>query len=486
MESNNTEPSNNFYVTRWFSCIPLLTMILPAIAFSFVGVLSTDILITGGIIGLMLGSLFTRDKKSYWNVATHALGDYTGLLVFALFLIVGIYGKILSSSNLAEGLIWLSNQIEVGPALFALFVYVVCSVLGTAMGTSLGIIIIMTPVLYPAAVAIGVNPVLAAGAILSGAATGDHFAPVSDTTIISSSTQHYKNRPGCAEIGEVVRARMIYALPAFVISCLFYLVIGSLTALPPLQEALPMSAEAKPAGLIMLVPMLAVVVTAIAGRTVFEALTYGIIAGLFIALFTGLISPDQLLYIEGRNLRGILIEGATSNLDTIVMIVLMMGCYGVLRAYGVLDSIVKALQTSVGKTVRATELTMFGVGWLLNFLLVGLVARITVIGGPIFDELGRAQNLHPRRRANILDAVANSFSFIVPWHVWPLIMVMTITTLVETYPQLPVPTPVGFLTSTFYPLAIWVVMLLSIITGFGRKFEGEGGAPTSVNPADEA
>jgi len=482
MESNNTELPNDFYFSRWLSCIPLLTMILPAIAFSFMGVLSTDILITGGVVGLMAGSLFARNKKSYWNVATQALGDYTGLLVFALFLIVGIYGKILSSGNLAEGLVWLSDQIDAGPAFFALFVYVVCSVLGTAMGTSLGIIIIMTPVLYPAAVALGVNPVLAAGAILSGAATGDHFAPVSDTTIISSSTQHYRNRPGCAEVGEVVRARIIYALPAFIVSCLSYLVIGHITATAPLQQAASISAEASPLGLIMLLPMLAVVVTAIAGRTVFEALTYGIIAGLLIAVFTGLTSWDQLVYIDGRNLGGILVEGATSNLDTIVMIVLMMACYGVLRAYGILDRIVSGLRASVGNTVRATELTMFGVGWLLNFLLVGLVARITVIGGPIFDELGRAQNLHPRRRANILDAVANSFSFIVPWHVWPLIMVMTITGLVETYPQLPVPTPGGFLTSTFYPVIIWVVMLLSIITGYGRTFEGEAGVATKSNP----
>ncbi|KGJ87864.1 Na+/H+ antiporter NhaC family protein [Thalassotalea sp. ND16A] len=462
-----------FYFSRWMAVLPLLFMIVPVIVMSFKGVLSQDIMIAGGVIGLLIGSLFARQKKEYWDVVIRSLCDPTGLLVFGLFLIVGIYGKLLTAAHLAEGIIWLSSLIDVGPALFALFIYVVCSVLGTAMGTSLGIVVIMTPVLFPAAVAVGVHPVLAAGAILSGAATGDHFAPVSDTTIISSSTQRYKFKTGSAGIGEVVRARMIYTIPAFAVACLLYLFAGGLTAQAPIQDVAGIMGDANPLGLIMIIPMFIVVITAIYGRTVFEALTYGILAGLLIGIVSGLITLEQLVYIENTNVKGIIVEGATSNLDTIVMIVLMMGAYGVLREYGLLDSLISSLKGSWGNTPRNTELTMFGIGWLLNFLLIGLVARITVVAGPIFNELGQSHNIHPTRRANILDGVANSFSFVVPWHIWPLIMIMTINPLVEIYPYLSVPAPIDFFTATFYPLVIWLVMLISIISGFGRKFEKE-------------
>ncbi|MBU3070942.1 hypothetical protein KOI40_14050 [Aestuariicella sp. G3-2] len=486
MEKSSPKALGGFYLTRWAACVPLMIMVVPAIILSLKGVLSTDIMIAGGVVGLMLGSLLAKRKKEYWNQVTHALGDQTGLLVFALFLIVGIYSKLLVEAQLAQGLIWLAGQLQVGPALFALFIYVVCSVLGTAMGTSVGIVLIMTPVLFPGAVALGVHPVVAAGAILSGAATGDHFAPVSDTTIISSGTQHYKSMDRCAEVGEVVRARMRYVIPAFLVCCVLYVIVGSLTAQPAIDTVNSMVGEANPMGLIMLLPMLAVIITAIAGRSVFEALTYGILAGLLLAIGFDLISWHQVFYVEGRQLKGIVVEGVVQNLETVVMILLMMGAYGVMRAYGVLEAIVTSLKSKLGKTPRSTELTLFGIGWLLNFVLIGLVARVTVVAGPIFDELGRAQNLHPCRRANLLDGVANSFSFVVPWHIWPLFMIMTITPLLELYPYLQVPGPTDFIYSTFYPLIIWVVMLFAVITGYGRKFEGPDGSAVASDVVSAA
>ena len=54
-------------------------------------------------------------------------------------------------------------------------------------------------------------------------------------------------------------------------------------------------------------------------------------------------------------------------------------------------------------------------------------------------------------KANILDGVANSFSFIMPWHVWPLLMIMTVTPLLDTYPFLRVPTPDRFPGQHFLP-----------------------------------
>lgn len=463
--------SSGFIGSRWVALLPLVVMVVPAVFLSMQGILATNVLIAGGVIGLMLGSLLARCQKNYWQVVIDALCDPTGLLVFSLFLIVGIYSELLTAAKLGEGLVWLANHMDVGPGLFVLFVYVLSAILGTAMGTSLGTIIIMTPVLFPAAVLVGVPPPLAAGAILSGAATGDHLAPVSDTTIISSATQRFKYKDACADIGEVVRARLLYTLPAFFLSAALYWGLGSIQELPAMDASLTMNGSSSPAGLVMLLPMLAVVVAAIMGSNVFSALTLGTLAGFVISLSMGLITPHDIFYVEGQAVHGLLVEGATKNLDTIVMIVLMMGCYGVIRAYGLLETIVESLKGVAGRTVRATELTMFGIAWFLNFVLVGLVARIVVIGGPIFDELGKTKDLHPNRRANILDGVANSFSFVVPWHVWPLVMIMTITPLREIYPFIEMPKASDFIVSTFYPLLIWLVMLLSILTGYGRTFE---------------
>ena len=475
-------PESAFFVTRWMAVLPLLFMIAPVVALSFYGVLSSEVLVASGICGLALGSLLSRRKAEYWDVVVRSLTDTTGLIVFGLFLLVGIYGELLTSANLTEGIVWLSQQLNVGPALFTLFVYVICSILGTAMGTSLGIVLIMTPIMYPAAVGLGVHPMFAAGAILSGAATGDHLAPVSDTTIISSITQRYKNRPGSADISGVVRARLAYVIPAFLIACVLYAIVGGASGGEPVAGVTAAFDSASGRGLLMVIPMAVVVAVAISKRTIFEALTYGILAGIVVGLVFDLIRPADLFRIEGRAAKGILIEGAITNVDTIVMIVLLMGTYGILRAYGLLDRVIASLQTALGRSPRGVELTMFGFAWLLSFVLIGLVGRLTVIAGPVLSALGQTQDLHPYRRANILDAVVNSFSFIVPWHVWPILMILQIRPLAEANPLIAVPAASDFFQATYYPLAIWAVMLFAIVSGYGRKFEGANGAVVATKP----
>jgi Na+/H+ antiporter NhaC len=476
-------PETAFYGTRWAATIPLVVMLGPVIALTFFGVLSSEVLVATGIIGIAAGSLACRRKTEYWDVVTRSLTDPLGLIVFSLFLLVGIYGKLLTSSQLTEGIVWLSQQLEFGPGLFTLFVYVICSILGTAMGTSLGIVVIMTPILYPAAVGLGVDPMIAAGAILSGAATGDHLAPVSDTTIISSMTQRYRNKSGSAEISGVVRARLAYVLPAFAVGCAMYLVVGGVTGGAEVAELTRDLADVSGRGLVMLIPMAVVVAVAISRRTIFEALTYGIIAGIVVALAAGLITTADLFFIEGMGAKGILVEGAIQNIDTIAMIILLMGAYGVMRAYGVLDTLIGKLDGVVGRSPRDTELTMFGFTWLLSFALIGLVGRLTVIAGPIVNALGQTQDLHPYRRANILDAVVNSFSFIIPWHVWPILMILQIRPLTEQNAAVPVPAASDFLLTTYYPVAIWCVMLIAIFTGYGRKFEGPAGEVVTEKPS---
>lgn len=468
-EKNKTK--NAFYLSPWMALIPLLIMVIPAVILVFLGVFSAKVMIMGGVIGLMVGSFFARNKKEYWEVVINALGDPTGLLAFALFLIVGVYAELLTVANLGEGVIWLANILNTGPIIFTLFIYIICSVLGTAMGTSVGVIFILTPILYPVALQLGVAPGLAAGAILSGAATGDHFSPVSDTTLISSMTQRYKFKEGAAEVGEVVKARMKYVIPAFLITCLLYLIAGTWSGEANAAIIESKESSLNPRGLIMVLPMIVVIWTAVKGGSVFQSITYGVFSGLLIALLAQLITLEQVFAIKNREITGILSDGVQSNVDTVMLIVLMMGAYGLLRHYGLIDSMVAKLATSLTNTPRNTELTMLGLGSILSFILVGLVTRITVIAGPVINELGQKHNLHPCRRANILDAVANGLSYVVPWHVWPMLMIMTITPLQKSHDFLVIPKAIDLTLMAFYPIIIWVIILLATFTGYGRKFE---------------
>ena len=157
------------------------------------------------------------------------------------------------------------------------FAYIASAIFGISTGTSLGTIVTMGPILFPASVAMGVNPAIAAGAILSGAATGDHFAPISDTTILSSSTLRYRTRAGNADIGGVVRARMIYVVPAFLSPVILYFIFGlsSESTTQVTREIIQKYSQGQ--GLLMRIPITIVIFLAVKGRTVFETLTYGVL-----------------------------------------------------------------------------------------------------------------------------------------------------------------------------------------------------------------
>ena len=49
--------------------------------------------------------------------------------------------------------------------------------------------------------------------------------------------------------------------------------------------------------------------------------------------------------------------------------------------------------------------------------------------------------------------------------------------LTEGHANMPALTPLTLVTAAFYPMVIALVMIVSIVTGWGRRFESAGGAP---------
>lgn len=466
--------SSPFYGTRWFAAFPLVFFVGGTLYLSLSGAFDSGSMATAGIVGMMAASFLARDKKAYWDAVVDGLSDRTAILVITIFLVVGVYGELMSQARLAEGLIWLADELGLEGAVFVTFTYVASAIFGIATGTSFGTVVTMTPVLFPAAVAMGISPALAGGAILSGAATGDHFAPVSDTTIISASTQRYRSKEGNADIGGVVRSRFLYAIPAFLIAAVLYLLLGSGDG-GSMSGPEIISEYRHAPGLAMLLPISIVIGFAVTGHSLIQSLTYGIVAGAITGLGAGLLTPADFFAIDDGNVSGILLEGVSGMFAVVLMIMVLMSTFALMRHYGLMEIIIGRLKRLFGRSPRTAELAMFGVAWALNFILLGSTGRISVIAGPINDELGAMQRIHPYRRANVTDAIVSTFSYFVPWHLWPLVILSVIEPLAQTYQFIAVPAPSDFLLTTFYPVVIWVVMLAAVLTGWGRSFEGRNG-----------
>lgn len=104
-------------------------------------------------------------------------------------------------------------------ALFPLALFLVGGVLAFATGTSWGTMAILLPLGINMAYGFGVSEAITIAAVLSGSLFGDHCAPISDTTVMSSMAG------GCNHIDHV-RTQIPYALLAAVSSFIAYLIVG--------------------------------------------------------------------------------------------------------------------------------------------------------------------------------------------------------------------------------------------------------------------
>ncbi|MBI4371484.1 MAG: hypothetical protein HY552_04220 [Elusimicrobia bacterium] len=101
--------------------------------------------------------------------------------------------------------------------------FLISAILSFAMGTSWGVWAIMMPIAVPLALGAGMNPFLAAGAVLSGGAFGDHCSPISDTSVLSSlaaNTDHMEH----------IRTQLPYAMAAAAFALAGYAVLGWMAA----------------------------------------------------------------------------------------------------------------------------------------------------------------------------------------------------------------------------------------------------------------
>lgn len=133
-----------------------------------------------------------------------------------------------------------------------------------------------------------------AGSIVSGAIFGDNLAPISDTTIASSSTQQFNDgRP--ADIGGVVNSRLKYSLVASSITLTIYAIIGGIGGT---YQGGKISAASSPAPLIMLVPVVVMLIVSVRTRNIYAGILTGLTLGTIKRLLDCFLSClDFLMYL---------------------------------------------------------------------------------------------------------------------------------------------------------------------------------------------
>lgn len=469
-----------FHGGRSGAAVPLIVFVVWAISISVAGTPSEHGLILGMVGGLTVGMLLCKSRwAEYANAVFAGMANPVATVTIVAWFWAGMFAQVLRVGGLVDGLVWLGGQSHATGGLFVGATFVLAAIFGTAVGTGYGTAVAFCTLMFPAGLVLGADPVWLFAAILSGAAFGDNLAPVSDTTVVSATTQE-------TDIPGVVRSRVKYALLAAVPALVIFTVFGGngMTA-DPARAAELLVGAAGPRGLLLLAPFALVIFLALVGHHILVALTWGIVTAIAVELAFGLAAPEAILFLDAEAgiVGGALVDGIAGYVGLSILILLIVAGGHIMRAGGALDALIDGLKAFARDSVARAETAMWSIVFSLNaFITINTAAEIAA--APVIARLGKRFRLHPYRRANMLDAVTSAIGYIFPWGGGVLIGYQTIRTLESQYEFVEAVTPTDVWMYVLHGWFLAAVMLIAAITGFGRTYEAADGSEMRAAPTD--
>lgn len=472
----------HFRLGAFGAAVPMLFFVGWAVITSILQLSSELGLVMGAVLGLALGLIFCKSKWSdYAQGIFDGMAQPVGVIAIIAWFWAGMFAQVLRSGGLVEGLVWLGDVSGMTGSLFVALTFLLASVFSTAVGTGYGTTVAFCTLMYPAGVAVGADPAMLFAAILSGAAFGDNLAPVSDTTIVSATTQN-------ADVPGVVRSRFKYSIAAAIPALILFILFGGggggiddPAAMTAMKEA------ANPAGLILLLPFILVIVLALTGHHLITSITWGIVSSIPLIVFANLGTISDLIRFNPESdnvVEGALIDGVAGYMNMAVLILLIVAASHLLRLGGTMEMIIRGLTRWIRGITRRAELAIWGVVSLMNSAIT-INTAAEIAAAPFVREIGEKQKIHPYRRANFLDAISSALGYIFPWSAALILGWSTITALKEQYDWLPVVAPTSAFPFVFHGWFLVLVMLIAALTGWGLRYEGKNGEELKERPHEE-
>lgn len=431
------------------------------------------------IIGLIVGSFFCKNFEKYWEAAGHGMANEICAYTLLILFVVGMFGALIKACSVSNGFVWLAYNINLTGGAFAVFVFIATCVVSTATGSSFSALYSCFPIFYPAAILLGCKPTVMGGLILAGAIFGDNLAPISDTTILSASVQEYKSKPHTtADIGGCVATRFKYSAVAGIIACIIYgFTAGGYTIGEGSEAYLLETMDPKP--LVMLVPVIIMLAISIKTRNIFKAIITGIILGTAVGLVFGLITPKDILWCTDGVMEGFLYSGFSGMIGVALIILCLNGVMGVMDESGALDALVdKILNSKLSKTTKGAEVLLALTQTIITTVMGGAQDPAIITMGPVFNKVGKDKNIHPYRRANLLDGFSNSLAVSVPFLSCYVFLAAQLS---EGYDFVAPLSTFEVSSGMAYTFLLFTVLFISVLTGWGRIYEGPNGEMMKEN-----
>ena len=270
---------------------------------------------------------------------------------------------------------------------------------------------------------------------------------------------------------EVVRSRFPLAMSAAVISGIVFLMFGGGGEVRVLPE---IKATLNPSGVFMLLALVVVVVAALRGRHIIEALIYGNVTAAVVGICAGTLKPGDIFGIPAKagGSTGIIWSGIDGVVGAIIFAILILAVTQILVECGIMGKILEFAQKSVVATVRQAELFIVGVTILASIPISANAPAELLVGPSLVRPMGEKFRLAAARRANLMDCAVCTVFFILPWHIAVAAWYGALYSAAESY-GIAAP-PISAALYNPYSWALLAVLLFSVLTGWNRRFAESG------------
>lgn len=311
--------------------------------------------------------------------------------------------------------------------------------ISVSIGTSVGTVVALVPIAAGLAHSMDANVGMMTAIIVGGAYFGDNLSFISDTTVVATQTQNCK-------MSDKFKVNSMIVVPAAVLVLIAYSVMGiGLQAPTHINEVEYMK----------VLPYLIVLITAIAGMNVMAVLTLGTLLCGAIGIGSHLLgasgSYDLFGWFSAMG-NGIIGMG-----ELIIIAMMAGGMLEIIRENGGIDFIINKITAHVNSK-RGAELSIAALVSMVNICTANNTVAILTVGN-ISKKIGDRFGVDNRKAASILDTFSCMVQGLIPYGV-QMLLAAGLANL----------SPMDILPYLYYPLAIGVAALLTILLRYPKRY----------------
>lgn len=430
---------NKKTLSPWFAFIPLvvlvalLSLVITAFGSDALSGASQIVLLITSACCLVMGALFNQMSwQDFERAVTEKIAGVSQAIL--ILLLIGALGGSWMVSGVVPTLIYYGMYI-IHPQWFLLSCCCICAVVSVMTGSSWTTIATIGVALMGIGKAQGFEEGWIAGAIISGAYFGDKMSPLSDTTVLASSSTG-------TSLFAHIRYMVYTTAPSFVICLLIFMIMGfsvdvsGASNIFEFTQGLSHTFVISP--LLLVIPLLTGVMIAFRLPSVvvlFLATLMACVAAVFVqgTLLDQIAASDMGLWMNRFRGVMILVYGSTSldtglpilndlvatrgmsgMMGTVWLILCAMIFGGSMAASGMIASIMQLFKKMMKSTLSTVSSTV-GVGLFMNIVCADQYLSI-ILTGNMFKDTYLQKGYESRLLSRTTEDAVTVTSPLIPWN----------------------------------------------------------------------